>query len=55
MKERCPPNIGSRYRNHDRVSTILMYMVKYRYPMVISIICELAPHFMASEYATMQV
>ena len=49
------PNIGSRDRNHGRVSTISLYMVKYRYPMVISIICELASHSMAPEYATMQV
>ena len=49
------PNLGSRDRNHGRVSTISLYMVKYRYPMVISIICELASHSMAPEYATMQV
>ena len=49
------PNIGVKDRNHDRVSTISLYMVKYRYPMVISIICELASHSMAPEYATMQV
>ena len=49
------PNIGVKDRNHDRVSTISLYMVKYRYPMVISIICELVSHSMAPEYATMQV
>ena len=49
------PNLGSRDRKHSRVSTILLHMVKYRYPMVISIICELASHSMAPEYATMQV
>ena len=49
------PNLGVKDRNHDRVSTISLYMVKYRYPMVISIICELASHSMVPEYATMQV
>ena len=49
------PNIGVRDRKRSRASTISLYMVKYRYPMFISIICELASHFMASEYATMQV
>ena len=29
------PNLGSRDRKHSRVSTISLYMVKYRYPMVI--------------------
>ena len=43
------PNIGVKDRNHDRVSTISLYMVKYRYPMVISIICELTPHSMAPQ------
>ena len=49
------PNLGSRDRKHSRVSTILLHMIKYRYPLVISIICELASHSMAPQYANMQV
>ena len=47
------PNLGVKDRNHGRVSTILLHMVKYRYPMVISIMGEVSPHSMAPEYANM--
>ena len=49
------PNLGSRDRKHSRASTIMLNMVKYWYPMVISTICELAPHSMAPEYANGQL
>ena len=53
--ERGAPNIGSRDRNHGRVSTILLHMVKYWRLMVISIIYELPPHSMAPTYANQQL
>ena len=38
------PNLPVKDRKHSRVSTILLYMVKYRYPMVISIIYVSSHH-----------
>ena len=49
------PNLGSSHRKHSRVSTKSLYMVKYWYPMVISIICELRPHSMAPKHAYLQL
>ena len=47
------PNLRVKDRKHSRASTIMLNMVKYRYPMVISIMGEVSPHSMAPEYANM--
>ena len=49
------PNLGFRDRKHSGVFTKSLYLVKYRFCMVISIICDLVPHSMAPQYATGQV
>ena len=53
--ERGVPNLGSRGRKHSRVSTKSLYMVKYWRLMVVSIICELAPHSIAPTHAYLQL
>ena len=49
------PNLGSSHRKHSRVSTKSLYMVKYWRLMVVSIICELAPHSIAPTHAYLQL
>ena len=49
------PNQGIRDRKRSRVPPKSLHMVKYRYPMIISIMGEPASHSMVPEYANMQV